>query len=250
MGTVLTHALPQSGDAAPMLTRMMPVPAGEFTRGDDNGDGDEKPAHVCTITRPFLIAQYPTTVGEFARFVAATGYDAGTQWRSPGFAQTDEHPVVYVSHHDAQAYCTWAGLRLPTEAEWEYAARGTDGRKYPWGNTAPNDKCLWWSAKTSRNGTCPVGEHPAGASPFGAHDLAGNVWEWTADYFDSADYALASRTDPTGPTKGDYRSLRGGSWYHWVDLDVRASYRLHRRPDDRDDVLGFRCARGGARNPI
>jgi serine/threonine-protein kinase len=151
----------------------------------------------------------------------------------------DDYPVIYVSWHDADTYCQWVGGRLPTEAEWEYAARGPDRYFYPWGNNAPSST----SASYYRNvgDTTAVGSYPDGESWVGALDMAGNVWEWVSDWY-SADYYAASPTEnPTGPDTGDFRVLRGGSWFNIPDSSVRSAYRYWYDPDYRSGYIGFRC---------
>ena len=246
-GGALMHPLP----AGAGFVEMVYVPPGTFVRGSDTSRmADERPQALITITRGYFIAKYPTLVREFRAFVDATGYVTTAEkkrgertWRSPRFDQADNHPVVCVSWHDAVAFCEWAGLRLPTDAEWEYAARGTDGRTYPWGEEAPDDTRLVWSGNNRRRGTAPVGEHPAGASPFGIHDIAGNVWEWSADWYDENGYG-AETVDPQGPTQGQYRSLRGGCWGDYHSDVVRAASRGRYAPVVVIVGIGFRSARG------
>ena len=217
---------------------MVRVPAGEFTMGSDNGDSDEKPVHRVYLDE-FYIDKFEVTNEEYAKCV-----DAGSCSENPKYDEfTDQRqPVVGVDWNQADTYCKWAGKRLPTEAEWEKAARGTDGRTYPWGEEidctmANYDNC-------GHNKTKPVGSYPSGASPYGAMDMAGNVWEWCADWYDNNYYCNSPSRNPTGPTSGKYRVLRGGSW---LDLEgyryLRTSARDRVGPSNRLSFIGFRCAR-------
>jgi formylglycine-generating enzyme required for sulfatase activity len=166
-----------------------------------------------------------------------TGHKPPYYWDNKRFNKPNQ-PVVGVTWHDAAAYCQWAGLRLPTEAEWEKAARGTDGREYPWGNDPPSEKRCNYARKVGA--TTEIGSYPEGASPFGCHDMAGNVFDWCQDWY--APYARKSTRNPTGPGKGDWRVLRGGAY--WSDADgVRCAFRGWLDPVDWSVYFGFRCAR-------
>jgi serine/threonine-protein kinase len=269
---------------------MLYVPEGEFLMGSTDGDDlamdDEKPQHTVFISA-FWMDRTEVTNDMFARFVREVGYTTqeevqgwsyifdyiqdfftktdGASWQHPhgpgsSISGLGEHPVVQVGWFDARAYCAWAGKRLPTEAEWEKAARGTDGRLYPWGNNAPAsnlantaDRSLGtdWANSTRNDGflfTAPVGSFPAGASPYGLLDMAGNVWEWTADWYENFYYGGSPDSDPQGgpPAKG--RVLRGGGWSSnnkWLRTAYRAwgfPEPTNNYPDITDnDHLGFRC---------
>jgi hypothetical protein len=196
---------------------MVRIPAGNFLYGE----GKKK-----VYLREFWISKAPVTNADYERFVVATRYGSPKHWKGKPkseLAKIANHPVVYVAWHDAVAYCKWAGLRLPTEEEWEKAARGTDGRDYPWGNQPPTtDLCNF-----DRNvgGTTPVGQcSPQGDSPYGCVDMSGNVWEWTDSWYD--DEKLS-------------RAVRGGSWadYQW---DARVAARLVDYPFFSYLYFGFR----------
>ena len=256
---------------------MVYVPAGEFTMGSSEGEGDddEHPQHMVYVSG-FWIDQTEVTNAQFAWFVDATGHSTdaekdgwglgwtgsewkeieGADWHHPDGPETTiadkiDHPVVQVSWSDAQAYCQRAGKRLPTEAEWEKAARGTDGRKYPWGDTFDGSRlnfcdvnCELDSKDNDANDgyprTAPVGSYPGGASPYGALDMAGNVWEWCQDWYGSDYYASSPPRDPQGPGSGEYRVGRGGSWMN-NERDVRAVNREWDVPNFRGDIVSFRC---------
>jgi formylglycine-generating enzyme required for sulfatase activity len=261
---------------------MIRIPSGEFHMGAPSGSGglpDEQPERRVLLSS-FFIDRLEVTHEAYLRFVSATGHrtpensnPAATLWKNrapiPGI---DRHPVVNVSWTDAEAYCRWAGKRLPTEAEWEKAARGTDARRYPWGNewdvSLANSASYWagrtidfnsgadWEAfwvkgegariarEKGVNGevlTMPVGSFPAAASYYGLLDMAGNVAEWVQDWYDPNYYRSAPLTDPIGPERGAIKSMRGGSWLKPA-VSLRTSDRDWGTIDSRPSGTGFRCA--------
>jgi formylglycine-generating enzyme required for sulfatase activity len=221
-------------------TVLLYVPGGEYVLGADDISADEKPVHRVLLS-PFWIAKYLVTNEQYARFLRADPEAARPAlWDDKQFNQPNQ-PVVGVSWEEAQAYCRWAGLTLPSEAQWEAAARGTDGRRYPWGNDEPTAKHANFGGR--ERGPSPVGAFPRGAGPFGTLDQAGNVWEWCVDVWDEKAYRRKERAeeDPVG-TRGDaaVRCLRGGSWGVPAGL-LAAACRDRLGASGRSRLIGFRC---------
>ena len=239
---------------------LVDIPAGMARLGDAGGDSNEV---VRTLQVPgFRIMRYEVTNGQFARFVEETGHVTGAERGERSYVWTDKwrwvrgatwrrphgpksridglttHPVMQISARDADAFCAHYGLRLPSDVEWEYAARGTDGRRFPWGDSGPvaddgtrkaNFGTVECCAPDNADGfakTAPVGSFPQGRSPFGLHDMAGNVWEWTSSRF---------------PGQASDRVLRGGGWGN-NPYCLRTSYRHGNPPEISLDMVGFRCA--------
>jgi len=255
------------------------VPGGDFTMGSDSSSfASERPVHTVSLDS-YWIDRTEVTNFMFEAFVGQRAYQTdaeksgssngynpdtnkseltqGADWQHPlgpasNLTDLSQHPVVHVSWNDAVAYCEWAGRRLPTEAEWEKAARGTDGRTFPWGSDFDGTRLnfadvrlgAFWGNSIFDDGfqfTSPVGIYPAGASPYGALDMSGNVWEWVNDWVDEAYYQSSPPSNPGGPASGEYRIVRGGSWHDPED-GQRAAYRGWAGPEDTDITLGFRCA--------
>ena len=233
---------------------MVYVPAGEFIMGSGEADA-ERPVHTVYLDA-FYIDRYEVTNAQFAQFLNERGNqeEGGVTWldienkdclitQSGGQYQPksgyEDPPVVTVSWYGARAYCQWAGKRLPTEAEWEKACRGTDGRTYPWGEGINCDHAQYGICGGE---TVPVGSKPKGVSPYGALDMAGNVEEWVADWYDSDYYSQSPERNPPGPNSGTFRVFRGGSWV-LADWFARCARRSRDDPEDRWFLMGFRCAR-------
>ncbi len=244
---------PTPGTGSTLITEkdsmvMLYIPGGTFQMGSTGIRLDEEPIHAVTLS-PYWIDSTEVTNAMYMQCVeegkCSPPDSSESHTRSSYYGNTafDNYPVVYVSWRDAQNYCEWAGKQLPTEAQWEFAARGTDGRIYPWGNTSPTcDDANYW-LNDSSNGcvgdTAEVGSYDSGKSPFGVYDMAGNVWEWVYEYYGS--YASKSQTDPQGPTTGNYRVLRGGSWYG-CEIFLRSSDRDWFEPELTYGFIGFRCS--------
>ena len=239
------------------------VPEGEFMMGSHDGEDDEYPEHAVYLNE-FWIGRTTVTNARFKEFIDDLGYRtdaekvgwslvhipgedwakvAGANWHQPqgpgsSIQVMENHPVVHVSWSDASAYCKWAGQRLPTEAEWEKAARSTAGRTYPWGTEAPDG--FYLNFAETMDGTAPVGSYPAGVSACGCLDMAGNVREWAADWYNEDYYSNTIYDNPCGPSRGTQRVIRGSSWID--DKDIRSSYRDYGKPRYTTNDLGFRCA--------
>jgi formylglycine-generating enzyme required for sulfatase activity len=188
----------------------------------------------------FRIDRREVTAADYDRCAAAKGCAARDCGEATAPEATPGAPATCVSWFDATAYCAWVAGRLPTEAEWEKAARSRDGRKYPWGGEAPTCERALFN-ECGNESADPVGSHPAGASPYGVEDLAGNVAEWVADWYDGAYYRDSPETDPTGPAEGEAKVVRGGSWATGSRL-LMTGYRSFAPPLERREDLGFRCA--------
>jgi len=224
-------------DGAPMVL----VPAGEFTMGSDEGDDDEQPVHRVVLDS-FYLDTFEVTNGRFAKFVAAI--QSEPPW---GFADQEtpvvdaERPVRWVNWLEATGYCLWAGKRLPTEAEWEKAARGPEGRVYPWGNDPPTTAHAVFGLKEGDETVAPIGDHYLGRSPYGVQDLAGNLYEWVTDWYDDAFYASPPTRNPRGPVAGTTKVQRGGSYIN-SPYRLRGAFRTKSDPTEHDPHVGFRCA--------
>ena len=230
------------GQAGTQDMPMALVPAGEFTMGSNMAD-DEKPVHHVYLNA-FYMDKYEVMVGQYARFLEATDMEEPPDWYIMNQPQHQKRPVVNVDWEDAVMYCKWAGKRLPTEAEWEKAARGTDGRIYPWGNEAPTRLHANYGRKEWNNhlALVPVGSFEEGRSPYGIYDMAGNAWEWVSDWYDYDYYQNSPRRNPIGPATGDSKVVRGGSWLYISEF-LRSAHRFAAQPTNKHFGYGFRCAK-------
>lgn len=226
---------------------MVLVEAGNFIAGSDTGYDDEKPVHTVYLDE-FYIDKYEVTNFLYKACVEAGACDMPNRTSSftrdsyYGNSQYDNHPVVFVDWDDARAYCQWRGMDLPSEAQWEKAARGTDGRSYPWGSDIDQTRANY---NDTVGDTTAVGSYANGQSPYGAHDMAGNAWEWVLDWYSPTYYLDTTLTDPTGPESGDFHVLRGGSW-HDDERNVRTSNRGWNQLEYFHNIdFGFRCAMDG-----
>ncbi|MCF8720124.1 formylglycine-generating enzyme family protein [Nitrospina gracilis] len=219
---------------------MVYIPAGEFIMGSNDRWDDESPEHIA-LTEAFYIDLYEVTNEKYREFVKATGHEAPFHWPDGNLPKGKEkHPVTYVNWHDADAYCKWKGKRLPTEQEWEKAARGEDGNIYPWGN-------VWVLTKSNNpykgsTGTEPVGSYPDGRSPYGLFDMSGNVWEWVDSYY----LPHPGNPIPKAEYGREKRILKGGSWFDCLSygcgLSAPTFNRAFFNPEVRNNSFGFRCA--------
>ena len=224
--------------------KMVLIPAGSFDMGSGESS-DEQPVHTVYVDA-FYMDEYEVTNAQYWKFMSATGHREPRYWDDSDYNQPNQ-PVVGVDWNDAVAYARWAGRRLPTEAEWEYAARGgLSGRKYPWGDPISTSQANYGS---NVGKPVPVGSYSANG--YGLYDMAGNVYEWCSDWYDEDYYSSSPSRNPQGPSSGSYRVLRGGSWNDntgdssWV-FNLRVAYRNYSIPSVTFnlDYLGFRCVSG------
>jgi len=225
------------------------VPGGSFMMGSTDEDV-EWAVRELQGDRRWLDSEQPAHEVELSGFWIGKTEVTVAQWRSAMGSvpdeyndQGDDHPAVNVSWDDCKDFCEKTGLELPTEAQWEYAARGPDSRHYPWGDDWDDDRLCWGGNQGPGGRTFPVGSFPSGASWCGALDMGGNVWEWCGDRYDGGYYASSPSRDPAGPSSGRSRVMRGGSWYNGA-YNCRAAYRLyHIVPSYRASYVGFRASR-------
>lgn len=242
------------------------IPAGEFWMGSEGVDApeNEQPQHKVSLD-DFWIYETEVTNAMFEDFVQETGYQtsveksgwsytfdgvawqktSGAYWRQPegkgsSLRGREGHPVVHISWYDANTYCLWSGGRLPTEAEWEKAARGTTNAQYPWGNNAPTAQLLNFESNIMN--TVPVGSYPQGKSIYGVYDMSGNVWEWVSDWYDSEYYQHSPSSNPQGAESGNTHVFRGGSWDDEAS-SVTATVRVGFDPATTSASIGFRCVK-------
>ena len=229
------------------------IPAGAFIMGSNNGYADEQPMHQVALNDYWIDK---TEITNYMYGLCVQSGQCAPPSNTKYFSENEyaDYPVVFVTWSSADTYCSWAGRRLPTEAEWEKAARGTDGRTYPWGN---NFDCRFgnfddenqFDADMVKGGpncdgfvdVAPVGSFLNGISPYGVLDMAGNVWEWINDWYGKSYYRQSPTNNPAGPTSGDERVIRGGSW-NFVEVVMRTTNRLKERPETSYSYIGFRCA--------
>ncbi len=221
---------------------MVRIPAGPFQMGSNDRHPDESPLHVVDIPTPYDIDLYETTNAEYREYLRATGGSPKGIWPGGDFPpELARHPVANVSWFEAKAYCEWREKRLPTEAEWEKAARGTDGRIYPWGNTMDPSRAN--IAESHIGHTMPVGSYPKGRSPYGLYDMAGNVWDWTEDWYQP----YPGNHEPDDNYGERYKVARGGGFnkctFYGCGSHAPTFNRAFFNPASRMETFGFRCAR-------
>lgn len=225
---------------------MVRVMAGAFTIGSNTRMPDEGPQHTAKL-KAFLIDKYEVTNLQYQQFIEATGRHSPRYFQNRTFPEGKvDHPVTYVSWYDAHDYCKWAGKRLPSDAEWEKVARGTDDRTYPWGDEFDVDKAntpARWQSLNQEGDTSPVGAFPGGVSPYGAYDMAGNVWEWTDSWYRQ----YPGNTHPSENYGEIYKTLKGGSWWDCSFYQCGLSAPVYNRSffdrQTKNSSFGFRCAK-------
>ncbi len=225
---------------------MTPIAAGEYKRGSNYRLPDEGPQYIVDV-KAFQIDKYEVSNLQYKQFIDATNRKSPSHFRNRTYPEGKvDHPVVQVSWNDAHAYCEWAGKRLPTDIEWEKAARGTDGRDYPWGDefdvTKVNSPVRWKSLNIEGD-TMPVGSLEAGKSPYGLYDMSGNVWEWTDSWYTQ----YPGNTWPSENYGELYKTLKGGSWwdcsYYQCGVSAPVFNRSYFKPNVKNSSMGFRCAK-------
>ncbi len=248
--SVFAAEAPVGKDGAPMIL----IPEGEFIMGTNEGRSNERPERKVWLPT-YAIDEFEVTMTRYDKFLQATGHASPALWDSEAVSTVGDRPAVGLTWHDAQAYCKWAGKRLPTEAEWEKAARGSDGRRFPWGHMQPfvdianYNRGVWVSyaitlvkVKSGIKGmSIRHGLKEGGKSPYGLYHMSGNAAEWVADWYDRRYYGKAPKKYPKGPDSGEKRVIRGGSWED-APVGIRTTARVSAEPKYQDLTLGVRCA--------
>ena len=227
---------------------MAHIPAGKFIMGSDARLPDEGPQHEVTLPA-FLIDKYEVTNLQYKQFIDVTQRKSPEHFSNRTFPKGKaDHPVTFVSWADARDYCAWAGKRLPTDEEWEKAARGTDGRMFPWGNQLDLNKAntpMRWRDLQQEGDTTPVGSFAGGVSPYGLYDMSGNVWEWTDSWYQ----AYPGNKKPSENYGEQYKTLKGGSWwdcsFYQCGISAPTFNRAFFDPQVKNSSIGFRCAKNG-----
>ncbi len=253
-GLLMAAADTVSADASAGEDTMVLIPAGMYEMGnrkslleldpvdllntDRHTLGPENPAHRVHVDA-YYIDKYEVTNAEYMKFVDATGARKPVSMNDPDFSG-ERQPAAGMSWKEADSYCKWAGKRLPTEAEWEKAARGKRPIEYPWGDETPDATRV--NFNETLNKTAPVGSYETGKSDYGVYDLSGNVSEWVHDWHLAEFYLFSPKENPTGPEKGKYKVIRGGNWRNNAE-DISLTYRNATVPNLRSKTLGFRCVK-------
>lgn len=236
---------------------MILIPAGEFTMGSDERAPDEKPAHKVYL-EAYYIDRFEVTNEQYYQFwIKAQAYRPESFSEEHGIGgigkwpdralKHPKQPVIGVSWHDAVAYANWAGKRLPTESEWEKAARGSTDNYWAWGSSLTGVYANTWDGNDGYDNTlAPVGSYPKGASPHGVMDMTGNVWEWVADWYSDTYYYQSPKQNPKGPKLGVWRVIRGGSWVDKINR-CTTTIRLNFYPNLKPSFIGFRLAKDSMR---
>jgi len=239
-----TTFIPLKSYGAPISNPMIVIPAGDFLMGSDAGGRNEQPTRTVSLSA-FQINQFEITQYQYGEFIKATGHRSPLSRYSKNVERFNDpnQPVVYVSWLDAEAFCLWQGARLPTEAEWEKAAKGAGANSWPWGEEGKSIYGNFLGADDGNPYTSFVGSLRKDQSPYQIYDMAGNAQEWVSDWYEELYYKKGPAKNPMGPERGDMKTLRGGSWNDSY-LSGRTTARIKMFPDYRDTTVGFRCAKG------
>lgn len=248
-----------NGSAGQDGASMVLIEEGFFIMGANDGSGNERPEHKVWVDS-YSIDQFEVTISLYAKFLSGGKHGPPPTWDEESVSSAGNRPAVGLSWSDGDVYCKWAGKRLPTEAEWEKAARGTDGRRYPWGHMQPfvdianYNRGTWVSEAITLTAvdsgiegmSVRHGTKQGGRSPYGVYNMAGNAAEWVADWYDREYYAKSPERNPKGPASGEKRVIRGGSWAD-LPTGIRVTARVAAEPDFQDRTIGVRCARDASK---